>query len=439
MSLEKKLADRTAVIGIVGLGYVGLPLAVAFAQAGFKVIGFDAQTEKVAMVNQGKSYIGDVDSKTLSPLVAGKGIKATTDQSRLTEADAVCICVPTPINKTKEPDLSYVVNVTEDIAKSLHRGQLVILESTTYPGTTREVILPILESSGLVAGRDFYLGHSPERVDPGNKNHYMKNTPKVVGGIDAASTRMLALLYSHITDKVVTVSSADAAELTKVFENVFRNINIALVNELSALCEHMGISVWEVISAASTKPYGFMPFYPGPGVGGHCIPVDPYYLASKAREFDFHTRFIELAGEINDRMPYNVVSRTMEILNNDGKSLKGAKVLVLGVTFKKDVADIRESPSLKLIQLLLEKGAVLTYNDPYVKEIKVGRNTLSSVEIDRQSLSKADCVIIATDHTGYDYRYIVDNASVVFDTRGATRHIESKNIVRLGEPMSLGK
>ncbi len=431
--LEEKLKNKTAVIGIVGLGYVGLPLAVTFAEAGFQVISFDMQPERVSLVNQGKSYIADISDKEIAVVVGDNRLKATTDQSQLKGADAICICVPTPLTKTREPDLSYVVQVSTDLYPHLQPGQLIVLESTTYPGTTREVILPILERSKLKAGQDFYLAYSPERVDPGNKRYSIKNTPKVVGGIDAESTRMAELLYCQVAESVVTVSCPEVAEMTKVFENVFRSVNIALVNELAQICENMKISVWEVIDAAATKPFGYMPFYPGPGIGGHCIPLDPYYLTSKAREYDFHTRFIELAAEINERMPYYITSRIMEILNSYGKSLKGAGVLVLGVAYKKDVADLRESASLKLIRLLRDRGGRISYNDPAVASIQIAEETLASVELTEARLSQADCVVIATDHSGYDYRYIVDNASLVFDTRGVTRKINRDNIVRLGE------
>ncbi len=431
--LERKLRDKTAVIGVVGLGYVGLPLAVAFAQEGFKVVGFDMQAERAEAVNQGESYLADTSSKTLSKLVASNLLVATIDQSRIRGVDAICVCVPTPLNRSKEPDLSYVVHESEEISKYLQRGQLVILESTTYPGTTREVILPILERSGLKVGQDFYLAYSPERIDPGNKKYSIKNTPKLVGGVDSESTRLAELLYHQVAEVVLTVSSPDVAEMTKIFENVFRSVNIALVNELAWLCENMGVSVWEVIDAASSKPFGYMPFYPGPGIGGHCIPLDPYYLANKAREYDFHTRFIELAAEINEQMPYYSTSRIIEALNTHRKSLRGAKVLVLGVTYKKDVADIRESSSLKLIRLLCEKGAEVSYNDPYVNEVQIDGDALTSVELTEECLSSADCVVVATDHSSYDYQYIVDNARLVFDTRGITRLIKGKNILRLGE------
>jgi len=430
-NLEQRLEEKSAVVAVVGLGYVGLPLAVAFAQAGFNVVGFDVQQKRVDLVNKGQSYIVDVDSRSLSEAVANKLLEATTDQRRLKEVDAICICVPTPLTKTKEPDLSAVIYESEEISKQLQPGQLVVLESTTYPGTTSEVVLPILERSGLKGGRDFYLAYSPERVDPGSKHYNIRNTPKVVGGIDSRSTKLAELLYRQVADIVVPVSCPEVAEMTKIFENVFRSVNIALVNELTLLCEKMGISVWEVIDAAASKPFGYMPFYPGPGIGGHCIPLDPYYLANKAREYDFHTRFIELAADINEQMPYYVASRIMEALNDRGKSLNDAKVLVLGVAYKKDVEDARESPSLKLIQLLREKGADISYNDPYVASIQISDETLTSVELADELLSMSDCVVIATDHSGYDYQNIVDKASLVFDARGATRRLGSNNIVRL--------
>ena len=430
-NLEQRLEEKSAVVAVVGLGYVGLPLAVAFSQAGFNVVGFDIQQKRVNLVNKGQSYIVDVDSKSLSEAVANKLLEATTDQNRLKEVDAICICVPTPLTKTKEPDLSAVNYESEEISKQLQPGQLVVLESTTYPGTTSEVVLPILERSGLKGGRDFYLAYSPERVDPGSKHYNIRNTPKVVGGIDSRSTKLAELLYRQVADIVVPVSCPEVAEMTKIFENVFRSVNIALVNELTLLCEKMGISVWEVIDAAASKPFGYMPFYPGPGIGGHCIPLDPYYLANKAREYDFHTRFIELAADINEQMPYYAASRIMEALNVRGRSLNDAKVLVLGVAYKKDVEDARESPSLKLIQLLREKGADISYNDPYVASIQISDETLTSVELADERLSMSDCVVIATDHSGYDYQNIVDKASLVFDARGATRRLGSNNIVRL--------
>jgi UDP-N-acetyl-D-glucosamine dehydrogenase len=433
LKLEQKLHNKSATIGIVGLGYVGLPLAVAFAEAGFKVLGFDIQQKRVDAINQSKSYIADVASEQLKAVVSNNLLQATTEQGKLRETDAICICVPTPLSKAKDPDLSHVIHESREISKHLQPGQLVVLESTTYPGTTREVVLPILESSQLRVGIDFYLAYSPERVDPGNRKHNIKTTPKIVGGINSQSTELAQALYSQIANTVIAVSSPDVAEMTKVFENVFRSVNIALVNELAHLCEKLGISVWEVIDAASTKPFGYMPFYPGPGIGGHCIPLDPYYLANKAREFDFHTRFIELAAEINEYMPYYVASRILETLNDRGKSLNGAKIIVLGVAYKKDVEDIRESPSLKVIQLLRAKGAEVSYNDPYIPKIKLSQGSLASVKLTEKTLASADCVIIATDHSCYNMDEVVAQAKLVFDTRGATKKLKGNNIVRLGE------
>jgi UDP-N-acetyl-D-glucosamine dehydrogenase len=432
-SLESEINNKSAIIAIVGLGYVGLPLTVAFAEAGYKVLGIDVQQARADLVNSGKSYIADVNGERLAKVVANGLIEATTDQSRLKEADAICICVPTPLTKTKDPDLSYVTYEAEQIQETLRPGQLIVLESTTYPGTTKEVILPILLQSGLKEGSDFYLAYSPERVDPNNQKYNIKNTPKVVGGISSTSTKLATLLYSQIADNVVDVSSPETAEMTKVFENVFRSVNIALVNELAQLCEKMGISVWEVIKAASTKPYGYTPFYPGPGIGGHCIPLDPYYLANKARELDFHTRFIELASDINEHMPYHVIERIMDALNSAGKSLKGAKVLVLGVAYKKDIEDIRESPALKLLELLCAKETDVSFNDPYINEVKLTHVALTSTELSSKILSAADCVVIATDHSCYDIKDIAAQAKLVFDTRGVTTEIRSENIHRLGE------
>lgn len=406
---------------------------MAFAESGFKVLGFDSQQKRVDAINQGKSYIADVASEQLKAVLSNNLLNATTEQDRLRETDAICICMPTPLTKTKDPDLSYVIRESREISKHLQPGQLVILESTTYPGTTREVVLPILESSKLRCGIDFYLAYSPERVDPGNRKHNIKNTPKIVGGINSQSTDLAQALYSQIATTVIPVSSPEIAEMTKIFENVFRSVNIALVNEMAQLCEKLGMSVWEIIDAASTKPFGYMPFYPGPGIGGHCIPLDPYYLANKAREFDFHTRFIELAAEINEAMPYYATSRILEALNDRGKSLNGAKIIVLGVAYKKDVEDIRESPSLKLIQLLRAKGAEVNYNDPYIPKIKLPQGSLASVKLTGKSLASADCVIIATDHSCYNMDEVAARTKLVFDTRGATKGLRGNNIVRLGE------
>lgn len=429
MNLQDKIQDKTAVIGVLGLGYVGLPIAVAFAEAGYTVKGFDILPHRVDAINRGESYIADIPSARLGAVV--DRINATTDFSRIRAVDAVIICVPTPLTKSKDPDLSYVVSTAETISKNLQRGQLVVMESTTYPGTTREVLQPILERSGMKAGQDFFLGYSPERIDPGNTRHSLRDTPKLVAGINDESARLAETLYHQIIDHVVPVSSPEVAELTKIFENVFRSVNIALVNELALLCRKIGIDVWEVIEAASSKPFGYMPFRPGLGVGGHCIPLDPYYLASKAKEYDFHTRFIELAAEINEQMPHHITSWIMEALNQRGVSLHGAAVFVLGASYKKDIGDIRESPSLKLIHLLREKGADVVYNDPYVPEITIGGETLSSVDLSDERLRSADCVVIATDHSDYDYASIVADSKLVFDTRGATKGLDKPGVIRL--------
>ena len=431
MSLENKLKRKTAVVGIVGLGYVGLPLSLAFSEAGIEVLGFDIRQNNVDSINKGKSYIADVTNKRVALAVKQKLLEATTDQSRLQEVDAICVCVPTPLTKTKDPDLSYVIYESEQISNSLRKGQLVVLESTTYPGTTSEVMLPILERSGLRGGKDFYLAYSPERVDPGSKNYSIKNTPKLVGGIDKESTKLAEILYSMVADSVVRVTSPEVAEMTKLFENVFRSVNIALVNELAMLCDKMGISVWEVIDTASTKPFGFMPFYPGPGIGGHCIPLDPYYLANKAREYNFHTRFIELAADINEQMPSYVVSRIIDMLNLRRKNVNGAKILMLGVAYKKDVGDIRESPALRIMRILNEKGATICFNDPFVETAIIDGVEFSSIQLSDELIHSMDCVIITADHSSYDYPRIVRNAALVFDTRGATKNIDNDKIIYL--------
>ncbi|MCX7904012.1 MAG: nucleotide sugar dehydrogenase [Caloramator sp.] len=422
--LLEKIQNKTAVIGVVGLGYVGLPLAVEKAKAGYKVIGFDIQQKRCDMVNEGHNYIGDVVDEELADLVKKGMIYATTDYSKIAEVDCVAICVPTPLDKYKQPDITYVVNSTESIAKYLHKGMLVVLESTTYPGTTEEVVKPILEKTGLKCGEDFYLAFSPERVDPGNKFFKTKNTPKVVGGVTKDCTEIAATLYRNVLEgEIFTVSSPAVAEMEKILENTFRNINVALVNEMAILCERMGIDVWEVIEAAKTKPYGFMAFYPGPGLGGHCIPIDPFYLTWKAREYDYHTRLIEIAGEINDYMPEFVVEKASHILNNFKKPLNGSKVLLLGAAYKKDIDDLRESPVLKVIEHLEKRNAIVSYNDPYIPEFTHLGKHYVSVELTEETLRDADIVIITTDHSKYDYDFIVKNAKVVFDTRNATKEV----------------
>jgi UDP-N-acetyl-D-glucosamine dehydrogenase len=430
--LLNKIKDKTAKIGVIGLGYVGLPLAVEKAKAGYRVTGFDVQEKKVSMVNRGINYIGDVLDGDLKDVVESGHLRASSDYGEIGGLDAVAVCVPTPIDKYKQPDLRYVENSTREIAKRLHRGMLVVLESTTYPGTTEEVLKPILESTGLVCGEDFFLAYSPERVDPGNKVYKTKNTPKVVGGVTAACTKVAAELYRNVLQgEVFEVSSPKVAEMEKIYENVFRHVNIALANETAILCRRMGIDVWEVIEAASTKPYGFMPFYPGPGIGGHCIPVDPYYLVWKAREYDYHTRFIELAGEINDYMPSYTVERAAEILNSSGRPLKGAKILILGVTYKKDIDDMRETPVLKIIRLLEKNGAQVSYSDPYVPKFVHNEKTYKSVEINTETLRNSDLVIITTDHGKFDYNLIYKYSPLILDTRNALKNIRDPRIFRL--------
>src|SRR5450755_3155363 len=422
-------------VGIIGLGYVGLPLGLRFAEAGHRVTGFDVDTTKIEKLNRGETYIEHIPVVKIRQHVASKHFTATTDFSKLAEMDAIIICVPTPLDERREPDLSFVRITAESIAPHLQKSQLVVLESTTYPGTTEELVLPILEKNGLRCpiahgpeaeniATDFFLAFSPEREDPGNKQYGLAQIPKVVGGINPASGRAAAALYAQIVSKVVPVSSTRAAEMVKLLENIFRCVNIALVNELKQLSLRMGLDIWEVIDSAATKPFGFMPFYPGPGLGGHCIPVDPYYLSWKAREYDFATRFIELAGEINTEMPYHVVNALAAALNDREKSIKGSTILLLGVAYKKDVDDLRESPALKLLELLTERGAIIDYNDPYFPALHKMRHydfsNMCSVELTPARLGRYDCVLIATDHSSYDYDAIVRDAKLVVDTRNAT-------------------
>ena len=420
--LINKIEKKEAIVGIIGLGYVGLPLLIRFAEEGFRVIGFDIDEKKVKKLNKKVSYIHHISSRLLEKI--GDKFIATTDFRRLNEPDCILICVPTPLTEKKEPDLRYIERTVELIKQRLRKGQLIILESTTYPGTTEELILGKLSQTGLKVGKDFFLAFSPEREDPGNKKFSTKSIPKIVGGVTSNCTKVSSLLYSKIIDKVIEVSSPKVAELTKLLENIYRSVNIALVNELTILCERMGINVWEVIEAAKTKPYGFMPFYPGPGLGGHCIPVDPFYLAWKAKEDAFNTRFIELAGEINDMMPYYVVERTARILNQQKKCLNGAAILILGVAYKKDVGDLRESPALKIIALLEKEGAIINYNDPYVPLFKLNGKEYRSVELNNSEIGKNDLILITTDHTVYDYQKIVNKAKLVFDTRNATKSVK---------------
>jgi UDP-N-acetyl-D-glucosamine dehydrogenase len=428
----KKINDKNAIIAVVGLGYVGLPLAVEKAKAGYKVIGFDIQQSRVDMVNNGENYIGDVVDADLEKMVKDGMIKATTDYQKMEEVDAVAICVPTPLDQYHQPNTKYVESSTKDIAKYLHKGMLIVLESTTYPGTTEEIVKPILEETGMKCGKDFFLAFSPERVDPGNKIYNTKNTPKVVGGVTPQCTEVAAALYNNVLDNEVhTVSSPAIAEMEKILENTFRNINIALVNEMAILAEKMGIDIWEVIDAAKTKPYGFMAFYPGPGLGGHCIPIDPFYLTWKAREHDYHTRLIELAGEINNSMPEFVIDRLMKVLNKYKKPLNGSKVLLLGVAYKKDIDDLRESPSLKLIELLEQENADLIYNDPHIPKFKHKGKEYQSKELTDELLEKVDAVLIATDHSEYNAENIVEKSEIIFDTRNLTKGIDSDKVYKL--------
>ena len=422
------------VVGIIGLGYVGLPLAATFAEGGFSVIGFDVDGAKIDELRAGRSYIRHIPAARLAPLMRaqpahtdGPGFHPTTDYALLSDCDAILICVPTPLTENREPDLSYVTRTAETIARYLRREQLVVLESTTYPGTTDEVVRTILEAGGLRAGRDFYLAFSPEREDPNNAQYTTRAIPKLVGGCTPQCGAVAAALYAAIMERVVPVSSARVAEAAKLLENIYRSVNIALVNELKVLFDRMDLDVWEIIDAAATKPFGFTAFYPGPGLGGHCIPIDPFYLTWKARQYEFTTRFIELAGEINHAMPAFVVQKLMDALNDRERSLKGARVLVLGVAYKRDLDDTRESPALKLIDLLTKKGANVVYHDPYVPFLKRSRHydfNLSSVELTRDELGRADAVVVATDHTAFDYPVIVDASSLIIDTRNATRSVD---------------
>jgi UDP-N-acetyl-D-glucosamine dehydrogenase len=427
--LEEKIRTRTARVGIVGLGYVGLPLAVEFARAGFQVTGIDISERKTRRVNAGDSYVGDIPSSTLAPLVAAGKIRATTDFSAVAELDTINICVPTPLRKTKDPDMSFIVSSCQEVARYFHAGMLVILESTTYPGTTDELVLPMLSKSGLHVGADFFLCFSPERVDPGNPQYQTVNIPKVVGGCTPACTEMGRLFYSQALERVVPVKSTQVAEMVKLLENTFRMINIGLVNELAMMCGRMGIDVWEVIDAAATKPFGFMPFYPGPGLGGHCIPIDPFYLSWKTRQAGIEARFIELAGYINGQMPHFVVDKIQNALNDAGKPVKGSRIHVMGVAYKRDIDDMRESPALDVILLLERLGATVAYSDPQVPSLKLdGRELTASPE---EAAAEADCVVIVTDHSAFDYQGLVARSRLIVDTRNALKGIESEKIVRL--------
>jgi UDP-N-acetyl-D-glucosamine dehydrogenase len=420
--LQDKITQKEFLLGIIGLGYVGLPLSLTFLRKDIAVLGFDLDIKKIDMLHAGVSYIKHIPSEKLNAFVQQGKLSATADFSRLNEPDVLLICVPTPLTQNREPDMHYIENTGHAIAKVLRPGQMVILESTTYPGTTVELLLPILENSGLAAGKDFALAYSPEREDPGNPKYTTADIPKVVGGINDESTALAADFYKTGLQSVVGVSSTQTAEMSKLLENIFRSVNIALVNELKILSHRMGIDVWEVIRASSTKPFGYMPFYPGPGLGGHCIPIDPFYLTSKAREYDFPTKFIELAGEVNTAMPYYVIQRVMEALNSRKKSINGSRILLLGMAYKKDIDDPRESPSFKLLELLQEKGAEVLYNDPHIPVLLPMRKysfNLKSTDITAETLASMDCILLATDHSAYDYRFILEHADLIVDTRNA--------------------
>ena len=434
--LLKKIRERRATVGVIGLGYVGLPLAVEFARSGHNAIGFDVDASRVDLINQGRSHIPDVPAGHVAELVSAGKLRASVDFSLMARCDAVVICVPTPLRKTKEPDISFILAASEQVKAFLHSPQLVVLESTTYPGTTDEVLLPLLQDSGLILDQDFFLAFSPERVDPGNPLFQTRNIPKVVGGVSGLSTQVAAALYETIVERVHAVSSARVAETTKLLENTFRSVNIGLVNEMAQLCYHLSIDSWEVIQAAATKPFGFMAFYPGPGIGGHCIPLDPHYLSWKARLHGFEARFISLAEEVNSHMPRHVVQLVQDGLNQQSKAVKGSKVLVLGVAYKRDINDVRESPALGIIDQLLHKGAEVSYHDPHIAEMSLdGKGTLSSVPLTEAVLRGCDCAVIVTDHSEVDYGRVVGLAPLVVDTRNATRKMglaeDDHKIIRL--------
>jgi UDP-N-acetyl-D-glucosamine dehydrogenase len=429
--LLRRIREREAVCGIIGLGYVGLPLALQLARTGYPVLGFDISEAVVDSINSGVSHVRDVESAELAELVKKGRITATSDLARLTECDAISVCVPTPLSKTRDPDVSYVVSASEAIARVLRRNQLIILESTTYPGTTRELMLPMLEATGLVVGEDFFLCFSPERVDPGNEVWKVANTPKIIGGITPHCLEVGRALYQEAIARVVAVSSTEAAEFTKLLENTFRAVNIALVNEMAQAADRLGVDVFEVIEAAATKPFGFMKFVPGPGIGGHCIPLDPHYLAWKMKTLNYKTRMIELAGEINSEMPNYVVEKVQDALNQQGKPLRGTRILILGIAYKREIDDVRESPALDVMRLLKHKGAEVSYHDPYVAELRDDGQVHRSVALTDRQLEQTDCVVIVTDHQVIDYALVVAHARLVVDTRNATRAVAGPNVVGL--------
>jgi len=428
-SMKEKIKNRDFSIAVIGMGYVGLPLAVAFAKRGFRVIGIDTSKEKVALLNEGKSYVPDVPSSIIEGLRRNRKLEATEDFAVLRDVDGIMICVPTPLSKTRDPDLNYIVSAVKEIRKYLRKGQLVSLESTTYPGTTEELVKPLLEESGLQEGEDFFLAFSPERIDPGNRVYTFENTPKVVGGVTSRSTEIISFLYSQVLEKVVPVSSARVAEMAKLLENTFRSVNIALANEMSIMCNILGVDVWEVIEAAGTKPFGFMKFYPGPGIGGHCIPIDPLYLSWKLKTLNYNARFIQLASEINTNMPRYVVERVADVLNDEARSVKGSKILILGISYKKDVADTRESPAFDIIELLESKGAEVFYHDPLVSEAYINGKQRKSVELTDEMLKNIDCAVITTDHSQVDYRRILRLAPLVLDTKNVTATVPPGEVI----------
>lgn len=436
--LLSRIQSHDAVVGIIGLGYVGLPLGVAFAEVGFRTIGLDLNAKVVDSVNSGQSHILDVTTERLEALTGSEGtLVATLDPASLAEADAIVICVPTPLSKTDDPDMSYILSATEAVQKHLRPGQLVILESTTYPGTTREMVLPMLEETGLVAGSDFWLAFSPERVDPGNADWHIENTPKIVGGLSPDCHALAVALYGEALDTIVEVSSPEVAELAKILENTFRAVNIGLVNEMAVISDRLGIDVWEVIEAASTKPYGFMKFFPGPGLGGHCIPVDPHFLAWKMKTLHYRTRFIELAAEINAEMPRYVVERVTEAMNRVRKPLNGSRVLLLGMSYKPDVDDVRESPAFDIAQLLMQRGAEVEYHDPYVAQVRIEEHILDSQELTAELLAAMDAVVVTTDHSSVDYGFVTEHASIVVDPRNAIRATRGATVYPIAGPPRL--
>lgn len=437
-TLETLLESRRAVIGVIGLGYVGLPLITAFAHAGFRTIGFDVNREHVTTLNQGVCPITDVDANLFRHLVETKQLQVTEHFAHLAEVDVVCICVPTPLQKSRDPDMSYIVRAVEQVAHYLHPQMLVVLESTTYPGTTEELVLPMLEHRGLQVERDFYLAFSPERIDPGNRHFHLENTPKVVGGVGEESTRLAAILYNSVTARAIPVSTPRAAELVKLLENTYRAVNIGLANEFAQIAAMLQIDIWEVIEAAATKPFGFVPFYPGPGLGGHCIPLDPHYLAWRLRALHYKARFIETASEVNDEMPSFVVELAAQALNEQGKCLNGAHILLLGVAYKRDISDARESPALDIIKELQRSHASITYADPFVPTLHFEHSILYAAPLSDEALHNADCVIILADHTTFDYAYIVQESRLVIDTRNATRHLnDAAHVWRLQRPTGI--